>query len=49
VAEDNVAILDHWRSFYEALAILNGDDPDLAVKRHREWCIKQGFEKEIED
>lgn len=38
--------IDAWRSIWEALAIVNGDDPDAAVEAHRRWCRAQGWEDE---
>lgn len=37
-------IIDTYRSIWEALAIVHGDDPDAAVEAHRRWCRKEGWE-----
>ena len=36
--------IDAWRSIWEALAIVNGDDPDVAVEGHRRMCRRMGWE-----
>lgn len=36
--DDCDPIVDAWRSIWEAIAIVNGDDPDLAVAGHKRLC-----------
>ena len=38
--------IDAWRSIWEALAIVNGDDPETAVNGHRRLCRTMGWEPE---
>ena len=33
-------IVDTFRSIIYAISYLNGDDPDVAVARHRDWAIQ---------
>lgn len=41
---DSWSVVDFWRSYWAALAMANGDDPDVAAERHRQWCIALGIE-----
>lgn len=36
--DDYDPIVDAWRSIWEAIAIVNGDDPDVAVSGHKRLC-----------
>lgn len=38
--------IDAWRSIWEALAIVNGDDPEMAAEGHRRLCRMMGWEPE---
>ena len=39
--------IDAWRSIWEALAIVNDDDPETAVNGHRRLCLTMGWESMI--
>lgn len=41
--------MDFWRSLVAAISIDNGDDPDVAVRRHQEWCEKMDIQIEGDD
>lgn len=41
---DSWSVVDFWRSYWAALAMEHGDDPDVAAERHRRWCIDMGIE-----
>jgi hypothetical protein len=38
------AEIDTFRSIWEAIAIVNGDDPEVAVEGHRRLCRMMGWE-----
>ena len=38
--------IDAWRSIWEAIAIVNGDDPETAADGHRRLCRMMGWEPE---
>lgn len=38
MTDDYDPVVDAWRSIWEAMAIVNGHDPDVAVAGHKRLC-----------